>query len=331
MQLEFPYTRMPGGLRGFVRKSSLWEGSDHFLLLRGTRFSEEYRRFYYRDIEALLVQKCARAGSIGWWVVNLIVCAVAIPTAFTSRFPIEITGAIAMLPVLLLLARLVIALRHSCRCVVQTAVSREELPSLYRVWTAKKALGRLRDKIAEVQGVVPEDAGSLLTNTEAEAVEAPPPLEAHRMRAKAVRSVNLALAAFLLLLVDGAQTFSFADGPKASGSLWTRLLSAALLTSMGGMTVLALLGTTGLRSLRKLRALLLVALLFEGCDIYLSTVLGSLYSVQKGTVDITISALRVWQWLVRVDGGLCVLLGGVGLVFVLLNWETLRRGEVSAV
>src|ERR1700723_3392091 len=103
MQLEFPYTRMPGGLRGFVRKSSLWEGSDHFLLLRGTRFSEEYRRFYYRDIEALLVQKCARAGSIGWWAVNLIVCAVAIPIAFVSRFPIEITGAIAMLPVLLLL------------------------------------------------------------------------------------------------------------------------------------------------------------------------------------------------------------------------------------
>jgi hypothetical protein len=337
MRPELPYTRMPGGLRGFVRKSSLWEGSDHLLLVRGTRFAEEYRRFYYRDIEALVVQKCARTGSIGWWLVNLTACAVAVPMVFVPGFPKAPTGAIALLTVLLLLVRLVIAVRYSCRCVVQTAVSREELPSLQRTWTAKKALGRLREKIAEVQGVLSEDAGGLLASTEAEATVAPgnasdkarsqtPPT-----RPNAARSVNLAIAAFALLLVDAAQAFSVVTGPAAVGSLWSSVLIVALVITTGGLTVFSLLGTNGLRSLRKLRALLLTALIFEGLDIYFGMVLGSLYSIEKGVVDITLTLVQAWPWLMRVDGGLCALLGGIGLIFVLLNWETLRRENVSAV
>src|SRR5437016_13358775 len=50
---NFPYRRLPGKQRGWIRKSSLWEGEDHLLLVRGTRFAEDYRRFYYRDIQAI--------------------------------------------------------------------------------------------------------------------------------------------------------------------------------------------------------------------------------------------------------------------------------------
>jgi hypothetical protein len=260
-----------------------------------------------------------------------------VPIVFAPGISKVVMGPIALLTVLLLLVRLGIAVRYSCRCVVQTAVSREELPSLQRTWTAKKALGRLRVKIAEVQGPLPEDANGRLASTEAEATVAPgnasdqagsqtPPT-----RANTARSVNLALAAFVLLLVDAALAFSVVIGPATVGGLWSRVLMVALVVSTGGLTVFSLLGTNGLRSLRRLRALLLTALIFEGLDIYFSMVLGSLYSIEKGVVDITLTALQAWQWLMRIDGGLCALLGAIGVIFVLLNWNSLRRGDVSAV
>jgi hypothetical protein len=45
---------------------------------------------------------------------------------------------------------------QSCTCRLYTAVSREDLPSLYRMWTARKALAELERRIAEVQGVFTE-------------------------------------------------------------------------------------------------------------------------------------------------------------------------------
>jgi len=127
---KFPYKKLPGSLRGFIRRASLWEGSDHLLSVSGTRFSEEYRRFYYRDIEAIIIQKCPRAGSIGMYVVSALVCLIGGIVAATSRAPL--VWAIPAASFAFLLARALLSFRYSCRCFVQTAVSREELPSLFR-------------------------------------------------------------------------------------------------------------------------------------------------------------------------------------------------------
>jgi hypothetical protein len=45
----------------------------------------------------------------------------------------------------------------SCACVLYTAVSREELPSLYRLRTAHRVMERLGPRIREVQGALPEN------------------------------------------------------------------------------------------------------------------------------------------------------------------------------
>jgi len=50
------YVRLPGRRSGLLRRETLWLGSDHLLLVRSTRFNEDYRRFYLADIEALVVQ-----------------------------------------------------------------------------------------------------------------------------------------------------------------------------------------------------------------------------------------------------------------------------------
>jgi hypothetical protein len=42
----------------------------------------------------------------------------------------------------------------SCRCRIYTAVSSDDLPSVYRTWTARRFLAAVEPKIAEVQGVL---------------------------------------------------------------------------------------------------------------------------------------------------------------------------------
>ena len=48
------YRRMPGSA-GLIMRKRLWLGPDHILMVRSHVLSEEYRRFYFADIEALVV------------------------------------------------------------------------------------------------------------------------------------------------------------------------------------------------------------------------------------------------------------------------------------
>src|ERR1700690_2887131 len=49
-----PYRRLPGW-SGLIMRKRLWLGPDHILLVSSKVLSEEYRRFYFADIEALVV------------------------------------------------------------------------------------------------------------------------------------------------------------------------------------------------------------------------------------------------------------------------------------
>jgi hypothetical protein len=155
MTTDFPYVKLPGSYHGFFRKASLWEGVDHILLVSGSRFSEEYRRFYYRDIQALLVEKRPRAGSPGWWIILSILLIIAIISTGQNDPPYSWVG-LAVLS-LILLVRLDLTFRRSCRCSIQTAVSREVLPSLIRRRDAENAMSRLRTRIIAEQGELPDE------------------------------------------------------------------------------------------------------------------------------------------------------------------------------
>src|SRR3982751_5198076 len=158
MTAAFPYKKLPGTRRGLVRKAVLWEGADHIFSVTGTRFSEQYRRFYYRDIQALVIQRCARPGSIGVWLLTSFFCVVFTlfgKVSYTNGGPVWLHFSLWIVSLVLflyLVYRSIVSLKYSCRCYIQTAVTWEELPPLYRIWNAQKALGQIRTRITEVQG-----------------------------------------------------------------------------------------------------------------------------------------------------------------------------------
>jgi hypothetical protein len=149
------YRKLPGRRRGFISSASLWTGADHLLSVKSTRFQEQYKRFYFRDIQAIVITKVPR------WVVSTPLSAAA-ALLLTAVLIVRILLPAQADWLWLLLAAfaagwIYISAAQSCTCRLYTAVSREDLPSLYRMWTARKALAELERRIGEVQGVFTQD------------------------------------------------------------------------------------------------------------------------------------------------------------------------------
>jgi hypothetical protein len=162
-----PYRKLPGTRRGFIQKSSVWAGPDHLLLVRGSRFRDEYKRFYYRDVQAIAVARAPRfhistrsaAIAFACWVAAIVV---QILTRRASGFElfgavyaaVAVYGILGLVGIILAIIWAYVSGRESCRCRIYTAVSGDELPSVYRLWTARKFLAEVEPLIAQTQGTI---------------------------------------------------------------------------------------------------------------------------------------------------------------------------------
>jgi hypothetical protein len=137
----------------FMSRTSLWLGPDHLLVVDSGGFTETYKRFYFRDIQAIVVQKTTNAT-----IVNIVLTILLVPT-LTLGIASQTTGLkifFLMWSGFFFFILLVNLLRgQSCRCFLRTAVQTEELPPLNRVRRARKVLGEIRPLIAAAQGGEP--------------------------------------------------------------------------------------------------------------------------------------------------------------------------------
>jgi hypothetical protein len=136
-------------------RSSLWLANDHLLCVDTNGYSENYKRFYFRDIQALSFRKTNRA--LIWTIVLSLLVGLSILIAIMSNIPGMniVFSVIAGMFGLLLALHLVAG--PSCVCHIRTAVQTEELPSLNRVRRARKVLNRLRPFIESAQGALPPE------------------------------------------------------------------------------------------------------------------------------------------------------------------------------
>lgn len=193
------YRRLPGRRRGLGSSASLWMGSDHILLVKSAWYREEYKRFYLRDIQAIVVAPCARfyvstpmlIGALLW----------LLPGFGISFWPARV-GIVWGIGTLAMAATwLAISIASSCRCRLYTAVSKDDLPSLYRTWTARKFLRQVKPWIDQVQGVADPSWVEAERSNAGPAVAALAPVEP---RPGAARSHTLASDLFVLSLFVGS-------------------------------------------------------------------------------------------------------------------------------
>src|ERR1051326_3113083 len=149
-RVERVYRRLPGRGVGLSSYHRLWLGPDHVLSVRATGYSEEYKRFYFRDVQAIILR-----GSVAWKNWNLALLTVAGLLGFVSAMTSGGVGlavwlGLACLFVALLLINL--ARGPTCVCHILTAVQMERLPALGRIRVARRVMERLRPMIEQAQG-----------------------------------------------------------------------------------------------------------------------------------------------------------------------------------
>ena len=153
---EKEYIKLPGkgSKRGitslFVRNSALlYQAKDHLLCVYNSVFAEDYKRFYFKDIQAITICKTNKG-----IVQNIALGLFAILFLFTAASFQGVVMVIYAVITSIFLLFLIINWFRGPTCIsnLYTAVSIEELPSLNRLKTAEKVLNKLRLSIETAQG-----------------------------------------------------------------------------------------------------------------------------------------------------------------------------------
>lgn len=143
------YRRLPGRGRTALGSTTLWIGDDHLLLVELRGFTETYRRFYFRDVGAILVRRTRRAAvwSALLGVPGLVFLGIA---ARAGPGWNVFWGCLAGLAFLALAANIVLG--PSCKCALWTPLQTVDLRSLRRLRRARRVVDRLRPYLELEQG-----------------------------------------------------------------------------------------------------------------------------------------------------------------------------------
>jgi hypothetical protein len=188
-------------------RCSLYLADDHVLAVDSNGFSEDYRHFYFSDIQGILTRRTRRGGT--WSIILALMVACSLMGAlFLEKEALRIFFWVLSGAFLVLL--LVNAFRGpTCVCHILTAVQEDQLPSLNRLRVAHKVVRTLRDAIERVQGrLSPEEIRTRETETVINPVPSLQELRQPRHRKHQIRHEDgtLHLMTFALMLTDGVVT-----------------------------------------------------------------------------------------------------------------------------
>lgn len=155
-----PYRRLPGRtawLRFGGSSSpacSLWLGPDHLLKIERSTSRETYKRFFYRDIQSIVVEQSSRLNSLAGANV-LILFLLLLLIGFLNLMDLGGTVFFSVLALPFAIGIIVnLALGSTCEGVLVTAVGTERLSSLCRVKPSVRAVQLISDEVDKAQGVL---------------------------------------------------------------------------------------------------------------------------------------------------------------------------------
>jgi len=124
------------------------QGPDHLLCVESVFMKESYKRFYYNDIQSIVLQRTGThlAWSFVWGALALLFGLIAWLVPGTPTVSLIFLGVFVMA----LLAN--IAMGPTCRVYLQTAVQLQKISALRRERSANKAINRIKALVEEKQG-----------------------------------------------------------------------------------------------------------------------------------------------------------------------------------
>ena len=160
------YSKLPGVTYNSLGSDTVWAGLDHLLLMRSNGMSENYRRFYYKDILGIVITRTRKA-----YVILLLILAFTLITGgFTyalwqnGQTSASLSIGIMFLVFFTFLLGLLIK-GSSCQCCIITAVQKENIPAVQYLKQALAMMAILKPLITKAQGVLaPDDVEKALAN-----------------------------------------------------------------------------------------------------------------------------------------------------------------------
>jgi len=149
------YKRLPGRKRKFVGKDTIWAGADHMLLVESTGMSEDYKRFYYKDIQSISITRTKTEIIKNSFISVLALLFFLMASSFLkseeglSIFLFIISSVFFLFLIINLIQG------ASCICWITTAVQRIKLKPVNRCRQAVKMMTIIGPRIEQVQGVLP--------------------------------------------------------------------------------------------------------------------------------------------------------------------------------
>ncbi len=197
------YRKLPGYKKGFLLgQHTLWEGSDHLLQMLSRVGVEEYKRFYYSDIQAVVTRKTI-SGAIQNIVLACLVLIFALPALnFDGGWSLFYTLVAAGMLILLLVN---FYRGPTCETRLMTAVQTEKLHSLHRLKNANKVMDLLRGRIHRSQGALKREALAKTPERHINKPDRSRPAQMRQSTTSALRNEKgrAHVGLFLLLLLEG--------------------------------------------------------------------------------------------------------------------------------
>jgi hypothetical protein len=230
------YQKLPGSKKGFLLgKHTLWQGTDHLLQIFSRMGVEDYKRFYFSDIQAIITRKTI-VGKVQNVIFAGFIMLLALPAFLLDEGWSMFFAAAAGVPLVFLFVNIVRG--PTCETKLMTAVQTEKMHSLHRLKNTLKVMDRLQPYIQRVQGnITPEDR----EKTPVRQIDGNPsegrmkPAGSPKIAARQEKG-RMHMILFMLLLIDGVLV--------AVGFLFTHvaltILSAVAGICMGIFVIIAL-------------------------------------------------------------------------------------------
>ena len=149
------YRKLAGSGSSLISVHALWLGQDHLLSVKSYGYTEYYRRFPYKDIQAVTAIKTSRGK-----ITSLILSVPAALLLFAAyKAGDELSFVLLFLAGICLSFLLVnVLLGPTCSLRVHTAVQTADMPSPCRMRKAMKVMDRLRFVLESTQGYMAPEA-----------------------------------------------------------------------------------------------------------------------------------------------------------------------------
>jgi hypothetical protein len=142
------YKKATRRMGSVITYHQLWKGPDHLLLVKEVGWIEEYKRFYFNDIQAITVRRTATylVWALVLPVLALFVAGIGLANGAPTSFHV-ISGVLFLVAWSLHLMQ-----GPTCSCWIQTGINKEKLLMFRRVHQVRKFWKKMEPELTAVQG-----------------------------------------------------------------------------------------------------------------------------------------------------------------------------------